>query len=406
MRLFRLTTNYPHYLKRFYRRNPELTTSDYWEHYHHLAHDCFGWADFWTSALKASGYEVWEVVANARPLQAAWAEENEVELSDSNWGYEVAAAQIRAFGPDVLFIDDYATFTSKFVRDVRNDCPQIRLIVGWCGAPFESVSQFEEYDLVLSNFPHFVDLFRKAGIRSEYLCHGFSTIVLDRLSSGLDNDLPFTFTGSLCLGRNAHRRRAELLEDLARRSGLIVFSDIPQPKVKAVPPGQSRVRSLPRRAVRFLRARRADSGQPSRSHGAKVRETDHAGIRARTERAVFGIEMYSVLSRSMVTLNTHIDIAGDVASNMRLFEATGVGACLLTDWKPDLHRLFEVDREVVTYQSAEEALAKSRWLMENPSICESIARAGQSRTLREHTLEKRAEQLSDMIKSLICATRH
>jgi spore maturation protein CgeB len=74
--------------------------------------------------------------------------------------------------------------------------------------------------------------------------------------------------------------------------------------------------------------------------------------------AVFGLAMYQKLADSKVTLNNHIDIATISASNMRLYEATGIGTCLLTDWKPDLEQLFEPDREVVTYKSAAEAIEK------------------------------------------------
>ena len=63
------------------------------------------------------------------------------------------------------------------------------------------------------------------------------------------------------------------------------------------------------------------------------------------------------LRRSRVTLNSHIDFAGREAGNMRLFEATGVGAFLLTDFKDNLHTLFEPDREVAVWRSTDDCLA-------------------------------------------------
>src|SRR5205823_6223469 len=59
--------------------------------------------------------------------------------------------------------------------------------------------------------------------------------------------------------------------------------------------------------------------------------------------AVFGIDMYRMLRDSAVSLNTHIDVTGPEAANCRLFEATGAGSCLLTDWKPNLDELFRID---------------------------------------------------------------
>src|SRR5205814_3328492 len=46
---------------------------------------------------------------------------------------------------------------------------------------------------------------------------------------------------------------------------------------------------------------------------------------------VWGVDMYQVLQRSRITLNSHIDMAGNEAGNVRLFESTGVGTFLLTE---------------------------------------------------------------------------
>lgn len=109
--------------------------------------------------------------------------------------------------------------------------------------------------------------------------------------------------------------------------------------------------------------------------------------------------MLSVLSCAKVGLNFHIDAAGRYAGNIRLYEVTGVGSCLLTDEKENLHQLFERDTEVVTYKSADECLEKAKWLLEHPKEREAIAKAGQARTLRDHTYEKRAAQLDNIIKT-------
>jgi spore maturation protein CgeB len=83
---------------------------------------------------------------------------------------------------------------------------------------------------------------------------------------------------------------------------------------------------------------------------------------------------------------------------MRLFETTGVGTCLVTDWKSNLGELFEPDREVVTYRSAEECVDKVKWLLEHPAEREDIARSGQSRTLKDHSFAQRAVQLDQIIR--------
>ena len=46
-------------------------------------------------------------------------------------------------------------------------------------------------------------------------------------------------------------------------------------------------------------------------------------------------------------------MAKSYANNMRLYEATGVGALLVTDWKENLGEMFEPGKEVVAYRSPE-----------------------------------------------------
>jgi spore maturation protein CgeB len=99
--------------------------------------------------------------------------------------------------------------------------------------------------------------------------------------------------------------------------------------------------------------------------------------------------MYKVLSNSRISLNTHIDVAGSFAANMRLFEATGVGSCLVTDYKSNLADFFKIDEEVVTYKSASECISKIKFLLSNENERKKIAIAGQKRTLSDHTYSNR-----------------
>jgi len=122
-------------------------------------------------------------------------------------------------------------------------------------------------------------------------------------------------------------------------------------------------------------------------------------LRPYTHPPVFGLVMYETLQRSRVTFNSHIGISSDSASNRRLFEATGVGTCLLTDHKPNIATLFEPEREVVTFTSADDCVDKARWLLDHPKERDEIARAGQRRTLADHTYARRASELD----SVICA---
>jgi spore maturation protein CgeB len=103
--------------------------------------------------------------------------------------------------------------------------------------------------------------------------------------------------------------------------------------------------------------------------------------------------MYAVLARSRLTLNTHGIVSGSDANNLRLFEATGMGALLVTDHRRNLGELFDAGTEVVTYRDPGEAAAVVNYYLDHPLEAARIAAAGQARTLREHTWADRMAQL-------------
>jgi spore maturation protein CgeB len=99
-----------------------------------------------------------------------------------------------------------------------------------------------------------------------------------------------------------------------------------------------------------------------------------------------------------LTLNKHIDVSEGYANNMRLFEATGMGACLVTDWKDNLAEFFEPAKEVVAYRSTEECIDLLRYFRSHETERAAIAAAGHARCLAEHRYERRMTQLVDILQ--------
>ena len=85
---------------------------------------------------------------------------------------------------------------------------------------------------------------------------------------------------------------------------------------------------------------------------------------------------------------------------MRLFEATGVGAYLLTDFKDNLHALFEPDREVAAWRSVDDCLAVIGRMIGDADGRAAIARAGQARTMAQHTYRHRAAEILGFVETL------
>lgn len=370
MKILIVDTYYQAFLKRFYQANGNLQQANYNTQLHHLLDACFGTSDFYSRHLNELGCEAHDLVVNCLPLQQAWAKAHQVPLSAlalkvphrffrlplvGAWLanlpglLEVAVAQIKAARPDVLYCQDLSFFPGEVLRQLK---PYVRLIVGQIASPLPPDSFVKGYDLILTSFPHFVDRLRAKGVGSEYFRIGFDERVLSLLGP-VTQDIDFSFVGGIS---RHHGGAIPLLEYLATHTPMRAFG-----------------------------------------YGADNLPTS-SPLRQRHGGEVWGLDMYRALARSRITLNRHINVAENNANNMRLFEATGVGAMLLTDRKDNLHELFEIGREVVAYSSKEEAAELVKHYLDHPEEAHLIAQAGQQRTLREHTYAQRMRELVPVLE--------
>lgn len=408
MRFLKLGIYYLYYLRDFYAKRPELKTKTYSVQHRALIDDCFGSSDFWTKALTELNYETIDIIANAEFLQKSWASENGVNFDEKDWLFEIAAAQIKKFRPDVLLVADYSTFTADFLKNIRGECPSIRLVLGWCGAPYNDSSVFHEWDVALSCVPELVADFRAKGIRSHHVNHAFAPRILNQLNLKSEPSVDFGFIGSIVKQNQFHLERERLLLELVKSTNLQIWSEIKRPILKQ----RSNVFAR-RKAHRIVHAaRRAGVSEQLLDALPLVRKIarwdsspilEHyvdERIARRTRSPLFGIEMFQQLHDARVVFNNHIDISPVSASNMRLFETTGVGSCLLTDWKANLSELFEPDKEVLTYRTAEECVEKVNYILEHEDERRELAAAGQRRTLCEHTFDNRAARIDEIIRSV------
>ena len=370
MKILIVDTYYAAFLARFYASQDDFDKTDYQTQLQSLIDACFGTSDFYSRHLNELGCEAQDLVVNCVPLQKRWAKDNHVPLSqlalhvphrlfrlpvigkmlaDLPGLMDVAVAQIKAAKPDVLYCQDLSFFPPKALSELKQ---HVRLIVGQIACPLPPEAFLKGYDLILTSFPHFVPRLRELGVASEYFRIGFDERVLSLLGD-VNKDIDFSFVGGIS---RHHGGAVPLLEFLTEKTDLRFFG-----------------------------------------YGAKSLPVS-SPIRQRHGGEVWGMDMYRSLARSRITLNRHINVAENNANNMRLYEATGVGAMLLTDRKDNLHELFEIDKEVVAYSSKEEAVELVRHYLEHSEESEKIAKAGQERTLRDHTYAQRIKELVPILK--------
>lgn len=395
MRFVLIDYDYPEFLEWLYGQTPRLTEQPYEEQSRVRAESLFGVADFYSSNLRKLGHEAWDLHPNNEIIQEAWragagGSSNGIGSRSTSQHLSVLVLQLLAksargplealkpiarplvrplrrqgesrlndilrdqiqhYDPDVVINYHMAGIASSALRDML---PPGRALLGQIASPIPQNGDFGGYDLVLSSLPSFVDYFKDLGLRAELQRLAFEPRVLRRLN-GVKKSIPVSFVGSVS---RDHTSRSELLEYLCQLPELEVWGRL--------------------------------AGDPGNG----------SAIRRRHKGAAWGVTMYQVLAASKITINHHIDIAGSHANNLRLYEATGVGTMLLTDWKEDLHEIFEPGKEVVTYRSPEECLELVRYYLEHDDEREAIARAGQARTLSEHTFENRMKELMSIVDGL------
>lgn len=409
MKFAYLTTVYPSYAEAFCGRNQDgLADRPYATQLAALATDTFGWNGAWGPALAPLGYEVLEILSNIRPLQQSWASEHGVAWRPDRWRTEIPYLQLRSFQPDVLLMDDPRAFDRNWLIQLRERCPSLKLILGFCGSPAYDLDTLQACDAVLSCIKPHVDFFGREGCRSFLLRHAFNPAVLASLPAWSKPVAEVSFVGSVVRAAGYHLEREQLLEAIVAAIPLSLYS--PQSEIGF---WRDFADTTARRGIyvllKWLKAFGVDEstcrrlpmiGRAATWTRMPLRQINWR-LKPHMKPPVYGLEMYSVLQRSAVTINKHIDIAGDAASNCRLFEATGIGTCLLTDWKADLSEIFKPDQEVVSYRSVGECVEKARWLLSHPTEREAIGRAGQARTLREHTFSHRAVELDAIIQELL-----
>ena len=122
-------------------------------------------------------------------------------------------------------------------------------------------------------------------------------------------------------------------------------------------------------------------------------------LRRSCQRPAWGDDLYAVYGSHLLVVHKNIDVAEKSASAKRLFEATGMGACVVTEESDDLENLFVPDVEIVTYSDLDDCATRIEQLLEEPDKAARIGERGQARTLADHTYRRRVEALVEILQS-------
>jgi len=375
------------------------------------------YADSFSYWMRKLGNEAMDIVVDCVSLQSSWARENDINTLLDDWKIDTVLAQIGKFKPDVVYLQDVHVLPSSIRKSLKSIFPFIKLVVIFRGYPGGSLRYFADFcdaDMLLVSAPQLVTKFEQLGKEAHLVYHSFDHRINRFLNTVLDKDkVQLSFVGSLGYGTSEHAERANLINILSAQSELTIYSDDPWQNSSINSKVQNAFGRLISFAVQDYRVRKLGRNILAYKHlfpisiKSKLKKIIMAGrlthknlqIGTKIFPGVHGLNMYQALANSKISFNAHSNAAKGAVENMRMFQATGVGSCLLTDWGRNISELFEPDREVICYKTPEELIDKLRQLESNDNLRAEIAKNGQLRVLRDHTTEKRVAQIHTLIST-------
>ncbi len=374
LKFLQVNTFYPNYLAGFYQTHQTLMDSSFNTQMSALVRDGFSAIHIFAPYMNELDYEASLIIANNPYSQRQWIIENKQAIDNlNNWINDVTRKQIETIRPDVLYLTDPLAFDSDFIRSL-NFRP--RLVIGWRAANIKDYIDWSEFDVMLSALSGVRDIALKLGAKAvEYFFPGFP-VHISKTISDVTPVYDLVFSGQWTLAQHPRRNRylTEIANEASRPNSGFSCAFYLSGQVDTIPP--------------------------------EVAQYDRGGH--------FGIDMYRALRSGRIAFDARgvietkdpitgqmIDLADKETANMRIFEATGCGVFLLTEYYENLNRYFEIGTEIETFTDRDELIDKIRYYTNNHEKREQIARKGHLRCIQEYSMNKRAIELNGIIKKYL-----
>lgn len=372
IKILKISSYYPSHLQKLWQREYPRSYS---EAYQTIMGSHFGSGSLFKEVLEKSGpFSVLEVVSNDPVSQRLWLHEKSspaqrFSLRDALW------AQIRWFEPNVIFIMDHDLLKEKFAQEIKKHFPGA-FLVGYNGIGIPETKMFEGLNLILTPLAHVEQKFQEEGLRTFRFRPGFPRKMAN-LPVG-PKTIPTAFCGSVSISEETHGPRLRFLANLCKEIKIDLF-----------------LHGLPSWEFFSL------AQMKRRLSGSRQLADNLAILGSKNQGEVFGLKMFETLAKIQTLLNHHVATAKGESVNMRLYEGTGMGCCVLTEDTEDLRKKFEVDREILTYRTESEAMEKIRYLSEHPTVAAQIGERGRLRTLSEYCMDDEIASFGKAIESLL-----
>ena len=362
MKIIFVVKYYDAYRSTFYSRIKDVDALSYDQLNEQFINDYFSFYSSLIKILRFKGHEAELIIANCEIIRAKWRIKLKKEKALNNYDFVLSATEF--YQPDIIFLSSNFEYFGDFALQLKGLC---KSLFCWISCPYDSNLNLKMFDHIFTLFPPHHQTFKKNGIDTTLVTAGFDHNVLDQFANHSSHEnIPFSFIGGIGA---FHKRREYYLKNICKKTPLQLwgYGFSSDNKIKKI-------------------LKDIKNGFVYSNH---------------FQGQAWGMEMFDVLHRSKITLNVHGDIADNYSVNMRLFEATGMGALLLTDHSESIHKLFVPDVEIVTFKTPEEAIEKYNYYSTHENERLKIAKAGQKRTLENYNYSTIANTFIDVFKKYL-----
>lgn len=394
--------------EQFFEQNG-LASRSYAEALDTLRANGFLYPGGFSTAMQQRGYEVVEFVPDFPSLQRLWMCEHGWASTDTT---TLALDQLRRAQPEAVYVQELAAISRKARLRLREDLPGLRAVVAFKGFPAMNCAEFSDLDLVFVAYPSFLAEWEGAGIPAHLLPHCYDPSVAPAI---LGDDVPeVIFVGSSGFGNVSHAPRYHGLARLLEETGIEIWGlELPGAnwKTRVRPYLTWGLQRLPEIVLSrtagdggyvprlFKSAQERRRGRSPRPWYVQERPLAQR-FPGRVHPPVFGSVYAALIAAAKIVVNLHTDQPGE-AGNMRSFEVTGAGTCLLTDRGDQMSHLFEPGVEIATFRTIDDCAEQIRSLLADDRRRDAIARRGQIRTLRDHTVHRRCDEIHAALYELL-----
>lgn len=277
----------------------------------------------------------------------------------------ILLAQIEHHRTEIFYNLDPMRYGNAFLARLPG-C--VRRTVAWRAAPSQG-GQFLNHDVIVNNFPTLLEGYRAQGARAEYLAPAHDP-EMDTYAARTDRPVDVLFVGTFS---RHHRVRTALLEAIARlrsRMTVVMHLDVSR---------YTRLAETPLGWVGPLR-----------------RDRRSRDIRKVAQAPVFGRDLLNALGNAKIVVNGAIDMAGPDRGNMRIWEALGCGAVLISDsgrYPEDI----QAGEHFLSYDNAEMVPAIIKDLITEPQQLSSLAGRGHKQIARAYSKEAQFLRFSEIV---------